>query len=158
MIFSNFSESLYFISVLVQWYVFGVDAKKQTAMKKKILLVDDNPAIRMLLEKFLGQKYVVIPTDSGSNAMRYLQENKAPDLIISDLNMPGMSGRDMVLQVRASGFLRAIPVLVLSGVEKSNERVDILKTGADDFMLKPFNPDELLIRIENLMKRYTFLN
>jgi DNA-binding response OmpR family regulator len=124
-------------------------------MKKKILLVDDNPAIRMLLEKFLGQTYTVIPVEDGIAAMKWLQENKAPDLMIADLQMPGMSGKEIVTQVRASGYFKEIPVLILSGSEKSDDRIDVLRKGADDFLLKPFNPEELLVRIENLLRRYS---
>lgn len=76
-----------------------------------------------------------------------------PDLIVADIQMPNIDGYEFVKQIRASGFFRNIPLIVLSGLESSNEKVKCLKLGANDYLVKPFNPEELAIRIELLISR-----
>jgi len=121
-------------------------------MRKKILVIDDEITIRSLLEKFLGQTYEVMALSNGSEGLEWLQTGNLPDLMLVDLEMPVMNGYDFLKQVKASGFFRLIPVMMLSGVDSSPERVQCLKLGAQDFMIKPFNPEELLLKIEILLK------
>jgi len=121
-------------------------------MRKKILVVDDEITIRSLLEKFLSQTYEVAAKGNGLEGLNWLQGGNMPDLMIVDLEMPSMDGFEFLRQVKASGFFSAIPVMMLSGVDSSPERVQCLKMGAMDFMIKPFNPEELLLKIEILLK------
>lgn len=121
-------------------------------MKKKILVLDDEITIRTLLEKFLSNLYEVTATSNGHEALAWLQKGNIPDLLIVDLEMPSMDGFEFLKQVKSSGFFRSIPVLMLSGVDSSAERVKCLKAGALDFMIKPFNPEELMIKIDILMR------
>ena len=121
-------------------------------MKKKILVVDDEITIRTLLEKFLGNQYEVSALSNGNEALGWLQGGNMPDMMIVDLEMPEMDGFEFLKQVKSSGFFRAIPVMMLSGVDSSAERVKCLKAGALDFMIKPFNPEELTIKIDILMR------
>ncbi len=76
-----------------------------------------------------------------------------PDLIVADIQMPNMNGNDFIKNIRASGFFKEIPLIMLSGIESSQEKVKCLKLGANDYMVKPFNPEELSIRIELLLAR-----
>ncbi len=122
-------------------------------MKKTILAIDDELSIRMLLENFLSQTYNVVTCDDGQEGLKYLEQGELPDLIVTDIQMPNLDGYEFVRNVRASGFFSNIPVIMLSGIESSNERVKCLKLGADDYMVKPFNPEELVIRIDNLISR-----
>jgi len=121
-------------------------------MKKKILVVDDEITIRTLLEKFLSNLYEVTAVGNGNEALTWLQSGNMPDLMIVDLEMPSMDGFEFLHQVKSTGFFRAIPVMMLSGVDSSAERVKCLKAGALDFMIKPFNPEELIIKIDILMR------
>jgi DNA-binding response OmpR family regulator len=121
-------------------------------MKKKILVIDDEVTIRTLLEKFLSNQFEVTAMANGQEALNWMQAGSLPDLMIVDLEMPGMDGYEFLTQVKASGYFHAIPVMMLSGVDSSTERVRCLKAGALDFMIKPFNPEELLIKIDILMR------
>ncbi len=122
-------------------------------MKKKILVIDDELSIRMLLENFLGKEYEVVTKKDGQEGLAYLEEGDLPDLIVADVQMPNIDGYAFLEKVRASGFFKHIPVIMLSGIESSQERVKCLKMGADDYIVKPFNPEELSIRINNILKR-----
>ncbi len=122
-------------------------------MKKKILIIDDELSIRMLLENFLSKKYDIVTKVDGREGMKYLEEGNIPDLIVADIQMPNLDGQELLRQIRASGFFKHIPMIVLSGIESSQERIKLLKMGADDFIVKPFNPEELSIRIENILNR-----
>ena len=122
-------------------------------MRKKILIIDDELSIRMLLENYLGKKYEVITKTDGIEGMKYLEAGNMPDLIVADIQMPNMDGFEFLKQLKVSGFFKNIPVIMLSGIESSQERVKCLKMGAEDFIVKPFNPEELALRIENLINR-----
>ncbi len=122
-------------------------------MKKTILAIDDELSIRMLLENFLSHKYNVVTCNDGQEGLKYLEQGDLPDLIVTDIQMPNLDGYEFIKNVRASGFFNGIPVIMLSGIESSNERVKCLKLGADDYMVKPFNPEELSIRIDNMISR-----
>jgi len=117
-------------------------------MKKKILIVDDKPELRQLLSSYLKNNFDVIVTSDGVDAFQHLQDGNIPDLIISDIQMPRMDGFELISQLKTSGFFSKIPVIILSSLEESSERVRFLKAGANDFIVKPFNPEELELRIE----------
>ncbi len=97
-------------------------------------------------------------SENGLDALTYLQNEDPPDIIIMDLSMPGMDGFELISTIRSSITLQAVPILVLSGSRQSEVRINVLSNGADDFMMKPFNPDELQIRVANLIARSSFLS
>jgi DNA-binding response OmpR family regulator len=111
-------------------------------MKNKILVIDDELSIRLLLENFLSKNYDVICKSDGQEALEWLEGN-LPDLIICDLQMPNINGYKFLEKVRQRGYTRHTPVIMLSGVESSKERVKCYRIGAQDFLAKPFNPEEL---------------
>lgn len=117
-------------------------------MKKIILVVDDELSIRLLLENFLSQDYDVISMANGQNALYWLEGN-LPDLIISDIQMPAMDGYEFLVKVRQRGFTKHTPVIMLSAKAESKERVKCYRLGAQDYLTKPFNPEEL----EELVKK-----
>lgn len=121
--------------------------------KKSILVIEDDPSIRFLLDHILLGEYEVELKDNGFDALVYLQNGNIPDLIISDLSMPKMSGYDFMDNIKTSSFFNNIPLIVLSAVENSSEKISCLKKGADDYLVKPFNPEELQIRVSNILKR-----
>jgi DNA-binding response OmpR family regulator len=120
-------------------------------MKPKILTIDDERSIRLLLESFLSKDYDVVSKSDGMEALIWLETN-LPDMIICDVQMPNMDGYTFVEKVRQRGYTKHTPIVMLSGVESSKERVKCYKLGAQDFLAKPFNPEEL----DEILKKNLF--
>lgn len=120
-------------------------------MKKKILVVDDEKSIRLLLENFLSQNFDVVAINNGHDALVWLEGN-LPDLIISDIQMPEMDGYEFLVNVRQRGFTKHTPFIMLSARSESKERIKCYKLGAQDYLTKPFNPEEL----EEVVKKNIF--
>jgi len=121
-------------------------------MKKKILIVDDKTEFRRLTKTILSSVYDVEDAENGIEALALLQNGLMPDLIVSDLLMPVLGGIDLVDQLKSTGAWKDIPVIILSSIDKSDEKIKLIKMGADDYLEKPYNPQELLARIEKLLK------
>jgi two-component system KDP operon response regulator KdpE len=118
--------------------------------KARILVVDDEPQIRRTLRAALAPwGYAVTDASSGELALEQLRESK-PDLILLDLNMPGMGGLEACRQIR-TGSDAAIIVLTVRGEEQ--QKVAVLDAGADDYVTKPFSMPELLARIRAALRR-----
>lgn len=112
-------------------------------MKKKILVIDDERTIRLLLEKYLSaNNYEVEAKGDGQQALEWLEEN-LPDLVICDIQMPNMGGYEFLEKLRQRGYTKHTPVIMLAGTESSSDRVKCYTLGAQDFLVKPFNPEEL---------------
>lgn len=122
-------------------------------MKKRILIVDDKTEFRRLTKTILSSVYEVESAENGIDALSILQNGFMPDLIVTDLMMPVLGGKDFLDQVRSSGAFKDIPVIVLSSIDKSDEKIKLIQSGANDYMEKPYNPAELLARIENILKK-----
>ena len=120
---------------------------------KKILVVDDKPSISKLIVQFLSRSFEVHTREDGLQALEWLQEGNVPDLILTDLQMPNIDGIELIKRLKESGYFRDIPVIVLSSKEGSEDRIKCLRLGAEDYMVKPFNPEELLVRIEKVLSR-----
>lgn len=118
----------------------------------QILVIDDEPIMRKLLMQILKDKYEVILKENGREALEWMYSGNIPDLVVADLNMPEIDGFEYIKKVRESGFFSDVPLIVLSGEESSVERIKCLKLGANDYLIKPFNPEELGLRIDNLIK------
>jgi DNA-binding response OmpR family regulator len=122
-------------------------------MIKTILVLEDSSSVRKILEVFLGKDYKVISKENGAEGLEWLQSGYIPDLIISDLQMPIMGGEEFIVQIKSSGYFKDIPIIMLSGLESSEDRIKILKLGAIDYIVKPFNPEELKLKVEILLNR-----
>jgi DNA-binding response OmpR family regulator len=120
-------------------------------MKKKILVVDDEKSICQLLENFLSQDNDIVSFNTSSHGLDWLEEN-IPDLIICDIEMPDKDGYDFLTHVRQRGFSKHTPVIMLSAKAESKERIKCYKLGAQDYLIKPFNPEEL----EEVIKKNLF--
>lgn len=118
---------------------------------KQVLVIDDEPIMRKLLQQILKDKYEVILKENGREALEWMYSGNIPDLVVADLNMPEIDGFEYIEKVRESGFFNDVPLIVLSGEESSAERIKCLKLGANDYLIKPFNPEELGLRIDNLI-------
>lgn len=120
---------------------------------KKILVVDDKPSISKLIVQFLSKSFDVETKEDGLQALSWLQSGNIPDMVLTDLQMPNLDGIEFISRLKESGFFRDIPVIVLSSRDSSNDRIQCLKLGAEDYLTKPFNPEELQIRIERILDR-----
>jgi DNA-binding NarL/FixJ family response regulator len=121
--------------------------------QKKLLLVDDDPNLVLLVKDYLELRgYEVITAGHGRDALRLL-EKTLPNLIICDVMMPEMDGYAFVKYVRDNPRTNCIPVLFLSAKGQIQDRVTGLSTGADVYMVKPFEPDELVAQIEASLKQ-----
>ncbi len=119
---------------------------------KQVLVIDDEPIMRKLLMQILKDKHEVVLKENGREALEWMYSGNIPDLVVADLNMPEIDGFEYIEKVRESGFFNDVPLIVLSGEESSAERIKCLKLGANDYLIKPFNPEELGLRIDNLIK------
>ncbi|MBR1915107.1 MAG: response regulator transcription factor [Alphaproteobacteria bacterium] len=118
--------------------------------KKHILVVDDDAGIRTLLGRFLfEQGFAVSMASDAVEAMMFLSQYKF-DLLILDVMMPGQNGFEFLKQVRGDNN---VPVLMLTAMGETQSRILGLKTGADDYLPKPFDTTELVLRIKNIFKR-----
>ena len=118
-------------------------------MKKKILLVDDKATIGKVASIYLGKDYDVMYLENPIKAIDWLNEGNVPDLIISDIRMPLMRGDEFLM--KANELFKSIPIVMLSSEESTTERIKLLEEGAEDYILKPFNPLELKIRIKKII-------
>ena len=115
-----------------------------------ILVVDDDEGIRLLVKKYLNEKnYLVTTADSAENAFQKIKILKF-DLIILDIMMPGKSGLEFISDNKMS--LDA-PIILLTARGEPSERIQGLEIGADDYLPKPFEPKELVLRIKNILKK-----
>jgi DNA-binding response OmpR family regulator len=122
-------------------------------VSKKILCVDDDVSIRTILEHTLGQSFDVATVEDGEKAVAWIAAEGNPDCMVVDLQMPGLNGFDLIKKVRGEQATKKIPLIVLSSKESSDEKIKSLNLGADDYLLKPFNPEELTARIESIFRR-----
>ena len=119
--------------------------------KKKILVVDDDPGIRDSLFAFLSRSgFEVCLAQDGQQALDMLPKTH-PDLIILDVLMPRLDGRDTLRRLRREGSW--LPVILLTQVGEATERAMALEEGADDYINKPFEPHELVARIRAVLRR-----
>lgn len=126
-----------------------------------LLLVDDNEGIRQYIKRSLSPYCRVLEATNGIDALAMAQElSPPPNLILSDLMMPGLNGTELLARIRGTPSTRHIPMMLLSAATDAELRLEALTLGADDFVLKPFKPKELLARIHlhmQLGKRRAFL-
>jgi len=130
----------------------GLDPSKDQVSKAKyiatILAVDDAPAILHTLTELLTAKYKVKVAPNGAIALKIAQASVPPDLILLDVMMPGMSGFDVARELQASDATREIPIIFVTGRTDDESISEGYRVGGVDYVPKPFNPDELLARVE----------
>lgn len=121
-------------------------------MTKKIFVVDDEPQILKVLKAYLEKAgYQVVTASEGNQALSIFQREK-PDFLILDLNLPGMDGLDICKAVRRDSD---IPILMLTARVEEADRLIGLELGADDYVLKPFSPREIVMRVRTILRRTT---
>ena len=117
---------------------------------KKVLVVDDHADIRALVTEYLqASSFKVLVAESGPRALEIVEREK-PDLVILDLTLPGCDGFEVCRQIRKD---KALPILVLSARTEDLDKILMLELGADDYLTKPFNPRELVARVQATFRR-----
>lgn len=122
-----------------------------TARQPAVLVVDDEPSLRALLEQYLSSRGFVVRLASGGAEMRAALREEPVDLILLDVNMPGEGGLALLGWLRASGDRR--PVILLTSRHELDDRVGGVRAGADDYIVKPFEPREVLARLRAVLRR-----
>ncbi|KAM3100027.1 response regulator transcription factor [Phormidesmis sp. 146-35] len=120
---------------------------------RRLLLIDDDPNLILLVKDYLEFRgYEVITAENGREALEVLEQD-VPDMIICDVMMPEMDGYSLVSAIRSDPKTSWIPVLFLSAKGQSQDRVKGLNIGADVYMVKPFEPEELVAQVESSLKQ-----
>ncbi len=125
--------------------------ERSPGRKLRLLAVDDEPRILRLMNAVLSGSYDLATAGDGEEGLR-LALSTRPDLILTDFNMPKMTGQELLKRLRQEASLDDVPVIVLTGHEDDQLRVDLLRNGAQDFLVKPFSVEELRVRIANLLR------
>jgi DNA-binding response OmpR family regulator len=122
----------------------------QPALRPALLLVDDDPTLLSVLARRMAREgYEVLTAPSGAQALLQL-EQRWPSLLIIDLMMPGMDGFELCARVKR---IADLPIIVLSAVDASEAKVRALEDYAEDYITKPFDPDELVARVQRVLRR-----
>jgi two-component system phosphate regulon response regulator OmpR len=117
-----------------------------------ILVIDDDQRLRLLLKQFLEKNGFRVSDAEDTDQAKKIMKSLIFDLLVIDIMMPGQNGLEFLKEVRLKNN---IPALMLSAMSALEDRLDGLEFGADDYMTKPFEPRELLLRIQNILKRFT---
>lgn len=128
---------------------FETDPKHKIA----VLVVEDNAELRNYLKQLLSKRYHVMTTENGIQALSYLKKNKAIDIIISDWMMTEMDGISFCKKVKKKDGLSSIPFILLTALDQVENQKEGYKAGVDEYMVKPFVPELLFLRIDNLVNR-----
>ncbi len=122
-------------------------------LKTRILTVeDDQPLANLILEVLVGGEYDPVHFSDANAALEWLKSHKA-DLILSDIGLPGLSGIQFCRLLRENPATASIPIIMLTAQGEEKRKIEALKTGADDYVVKPFSTGELLARIGSLLRR-----
>ena len=121
-----------------------------------VLVVDDDRVVRrIVVTKLYGLGYEVTDVEDGQEALDLLDEGEIPDLLITDSNMPRMDGRRLVREIRnrSEPALSMLPVIMLTARQSEQDIIEGLEIGVDDYVVKPFSPDELAARVQTVLWR-----
>jgi DNA-binding response OmpR family regulator len=117
---------------------------------RRVMVVDDESSVRELLAQYLElEGFDVMPVATGAEAL-WLAADRTPDLVVLDLNLPGIDGFEVARRLRAAS---AVPILMLTGRAHEADKMAGFEAGADDYLPKPFQPRELVLRVHALMRR-----
>ncbi len=120
--------------------------------KKKVLIADDDPDILDVIRITLGDEYDLVEAHDGQEALDKAKQSN-PDLILLDHQMPKMTGRQVCAILRGDVLLSHTPILLVTGKGELEDKVKGIEAGADDYIVKPFEPEELLARVKMVMRR-----
>lgn len=124
-------------------------------VRSEILVVEDNADLRIYLSQILSPSFQVKTVQNGQEALNYLQSSKQhhPAMVISDLMMPLMDGFDLLRKLRETSSFSSLPFIMLTARTDFQDKLKALRIGVDDYLVKPFMEEELLARVDNLLRR-----
>jgi len=121
-------------------------------MAEEVLIVEDDLDLQSLLEHtFENEQFDVVTFDNGADAWEYLESGNVPTCVVLDLMMPGVDGMDVLRRYDAADDLPEIPIVVLTAWESEDTVETAFDRGADDYVTKPFSPNELVVRVRRLL-------
>jgi DNA-binding response OmpR family regulator/HPt (histidine-containing phosphotransfer) domain-containing protein len=132
--------------------LMGVGGSDGHDLRPILLNVDDDPLIRDLVSALFGADFKVMTASDGPEALALLREHK-PQLILLDEIMPGMTGTELLKKLRENETLRDIPVIMLTAKAHSGDVVQAVSAGAVDYIVKPFDPADLMVKVRSLLSR-----
>jgi len=121
-------------------------------MKKKILIVDDNPVVNKVMQLLLAPRYETIPAMDGKQAVD-IAATQLPDLILMDIIMPVLNGYHATRMIRQNPKTCSIPIIAITALTSSEEREECIRKGCNDFIAKPLIAEDLLPSIEKLLNQ-----
>ncbi|UPY37294.1 response regulator transcription factor [Sediminicoccus sp. KRV36] len=122
-----------------------------------IVVVEDDREIAQLISNFLAQRGLIVTRASNERQLRRVLRSQGIDLILLDIMLPDVDGLTICQSLRAAPETAAIPIIIVSALSSQVERVRGLDIGADDYLVKPFGPEELLARIRAVLRRHSLL-
>jgi DNA-binding response OmpR family regulator len=122
-----------------------------TIVKKRVLIVDDKSTIAKVIQVYIAELFDCVYFEDPIKAIAWLQDGNIPDLIISDIYMPNMSGAEFLDYLKKNELFRSIPFVILSSEDSTSQKIALLEKGADDYISKPFNPMELKVRLKKII-------
>ena len=121
-----------------------------------LLVVEDDSFIRKVLRQTLKYDFDVTTKENGIEGISWLEAGNPVDVILSDIQMPHMDGKGLITMVRASPVFKRVPIIMLSSLTNSETRIACLNMGADDYIIKPFNPLEVKTKINTVLRRLEY--
>ena len=118
-----------------------------------ILVVEDEPDISALVAYHLARESFRVRTASNGNEALRAMETDIPDLVLLDLMLPGLSGLEVLREIRRQEAWKDVPVILLTAKREEADRLEGLRLGADDYVSKPFSPQEVVLRVEAVLRR-----
>ncbi|CAN5189303.1 response regulator transcription factor [soil metagenome] len=117
---------------------------------RRVLLVEDDPTVLEVASTYLRSAgFIVTTAADGFEALNVARDSN-PDLIVLDRMLPGIDGAEVCRRIRASS---AVPIILLTALSSTDDRIDGLEAGADDYLTKPFSPRELVLRVQSILRR-----
>jgi signal transduction histidine kinase/DNA-binding response OmpR family regulator/ligand-binding sensor domain-containing protein len=128
----------------------SINLEESNSNKKTILIVEDNYDLQLFLKELLLLQYNILLAENGEEGYHYAKSN-LPDLILSDVMMPKLDGIEMCEKLQKDGLTKHIPVILLTANNSTNSKISGLKSGAIEYISKPFNTNELLLKVKNII-------